>query len=392
MTCVAWCRPSPSGRHQAHNGPSMFLALREIRRSLVRFGLLAAAIGLLLFLVLFQQALQNGLVTSFVGAIRNQSAPVIAFSVDGQRTFEGSVIGPDLEAAILAVDGIAEHGRIGQSSFTVTVDDEAEDASLIGTSGPLGRPAELAAGRPPEREFEAIGSAADFELDQTVTLAAARTETQPITVVGLADDVQLSVSPTLFTDFATYEAAVRAVNPDATAIPASALALVPENGVTDAELAERINAEATDADAVPRAVAADTAPGVAQVRQSFGVIFALYSVVVPLVTGLFFLIVTLQKAPSLVLLRAIGAGAGALARSLVFQAVVISAAGLAIGVALFSLLAGRQVGGLTVRFEPVTVAVWVGLFLVLGLIGTVASLRRVLRIDPLRATGIGTAR
>lgn len=370
----------------------MFLALREIRRSLVRFGLLAAAIGLLLFLVLFQQALQNGLVTSFVGAIRNQSAPVIAFSVDGQRTFEGSVIGPDLEAAILAVDGIAEHGRIGQSSFTVTVDDEAEDASLIGTSGPLGRPAELAAGRPPEREFEAIGSAADFELDQTVTLAAARTETQPITVVGLADDVQLSVSPTLFTDFATYEAAVRAVNPDATAIPASALALVPENGVTDAELAERINAEATDADAVPRAVAADTAPGVAQVRQSFGVIFALYSVVVPLVTGLFFLIVTLQKAPSLVLLRAIGAGAGALARSLVFQAVVISAAGLAIGVALFSLLAGRQVGGLTVRFEPVTVAVWVGLFLVLGLIGTVASLRRVLRIDPLRATGIGTAR
>jgi putative ABC transport system permease protein len=136
-------------------------------------------------------------------------------------------------------------------------------------------------------------------------------------------------------------------------------------------------------------VAADTAPGVAQVNQSFAVIFALYSVVVPLVTGLFFLIVTLQKAPTLVLLRAIGARAGTLARSLVLQALVVAAAGLGAGVVLFSLLTGRQVGGLTIGFDPVTVGVWVGLFLLLALIGTVASLRRVLRIDPLRATGIG---
>jgi putative ABC transport system permease protein len=371
----------------------MFLALREIRRSLIRFALLAVAIGMLLFLVLFQQALQDGLVTSFVGAIRNQSAPVIAFSVDGQRTFEGSVIAPELERSILAVDGIAEHGRIGQSSFTVRIGDaEAEDASIIGTTGELGRPAVLSAGRPPQRPFEAIGSASDFSLGQVVTLAGARAAVEPFTVVGLAEDVQLSVSPTLFTDYATYEAAVTAVNPDATAIVPSALALVPTGGVAADELAARINAEVGDADAVPRAVAADTAPGVAQVRQSFGVIFALYSVVVPLVTGLFFLIVTLQKASSLVLLRAIGAGAAALARALVAQAALISAAGLAIGVVLFSLLAGREVGGLTIRFDPSSVAVWVGLFLLLALIGTLASLRRVLRIDPLLATGLQGSR
>ena len=36
-------------------------------------------------------------------------------------------------------------------------------------------------------------------------------------------------------------------------------------------------------------------------------IFLLYGLVVPLVTGLFFLIITVQKAGSLTLLRAIGA-------------------------------------------------------------------------------------
>ena len=76
----------------------MFLALHEMRRAKVRFGLLMAAIGLLVFLILTQQALQNGLITSFVGAIERQSAPVLVYSVDGQRTLQGSVITPDLEA------------------------------------------------------------------------------------------------------------------------------------------------------------------------------------------------------------------------------------------------------------------------------------------------------
>ena len=68
----------------------MFLALREMRRAKVRFGLLAAAIGLLLFLILTQQAIQNGLITAFVGAIERQSAPVLVYSTDGQRTLQGA--------------------------------------------------------------------------------------------------------------------------------------------------------------------------------------------------------------------------------------------------------------------------------------------------------------
>ena len=49
-------------------------------------------------------------VTSFVGAIRNQSAPVLVYSVDGQRVLQGSVITPDLEQVVRATPGIAEIG------------------------------------------------------------------------------------------------------------------------------------------------------------------------------------------------------------------------------------------------------------------------------------------
>ncbi len=57
----------------------MFLALKEMARAKTRFGLLVAAIALLVFLILFQQSLQNGLITGFVGAIRNQNAPALVY-------------------------------------------------------------------------------------------------------------------------------------------------------------------------------------------------------------------------------------------------------------------------------------------------------------------------
>lgn len=368
----------------------MFLAFHEIRRGPVRFSLLALAIGLLLFLVLFQQALQNGLITSFVGALRNQSAPVIVYSLDGQRTLQGSTIADDVESAVRAVDGVGAVAHVGQGTFTVSIEGaDPVDASVLGTDDPeLGRPTELTAGRNPETAGEAVGSDADFEVGDRVEVLGDGTATPvEITVVGVARDVQLSVTPTLFTDLATYEGAVRAVNPQAPSVPVNALFLRPEPGTDPAALAARINAAAPDADAVTREEAADTAPGVAQVRQSFQIIFALYGLVVPLVTGLFFLIVTLQKARSLTLLRAIGARTGVLAGALVTQVLAVTAVGVVVGVGLYRLVTGGgRVGGLTLRFEPSLAATWAVAFLALAVFGSLGSLRRVLRIDPIDAT------
>ena len=97
----------------------MFLALKEMARAKVRFALLIAAIALLVFLILFQQSLQNGLITGFIGAIRNQSAPVLVYSVDGQRTVQGSIITPDLDAQVRAAPVSARSARSGKERSPV---------------------------------------------------------------------------------------------------------------------------------------------------------------------------------------------------------------------------------------------------------------------------------
>ena len=81
-----------------------------------------------------------------------------------------------------------------------------------------------------------------------------------------------------------------------------------------------------------------------------------------------------------------------LAYALVTQVVLVTAVGVAIGVGLYALAtAPGELATLTVRFEPRIAATWAVLFVTLAVVGSLASLRRVLRIDPLDATVGATA-
>ncbi|MBX3286732.1 MAG: peptide ABC transporter permease, partial [Actinobacteria bacterium] len=148
----------------------------------------------------------------------------------------------------------------------------------------------------------------------------------------------------------------------------------------------RINDASEQGDALTRSDAADETPGVAEVRQSFQVIFLLYGLVVPLVTGLFFLIVTFQKSASLTLLHAIGARSSTLVRSLLVQVLIVMAAGIALGTALYAPLTQASAGSIALRFDLGAVVFWGALLLVLGLLSALVAARRVLAIDPLEAT------
>ena len=121
---------------------TMFLALREIARAKLRFALLSGAIGLLVFLITFQQGLFGGLITSFVGAVENQNAPILVFNEQARQNVEGSFLFPDQVAAVAEVEGVAQADPIGQGTFTVEVrpgGDEPtdEDAVLFASVGRL---------------------------------------------------------------------------------------------------------------------------------------------------------------------------------------------------------------------------------------------------------------
>jgi putative ABC transport system permease protein len=119
----------------------VFLAGREIRRAKLRFGLLAGAVGLLVFLIMFQQALLGSLLKSFTGAIENQSATVLVYNAEARKNVAGSVIPPPVQQQVEAVDGVGASAPLGEATLTLEAGGELTDASVFGfTPGGPGDP------------------------------------------------------------------------------------------------------------------------------------------------------------------------------------------------------------------------------------------------------------
>ncbi len=360
-------------------------------RAKVRFGLLIGAIALLVFLILFQQALRDGLITSFTGAIEHQTAPVLVYSTDGRRNLQSSSITPELAAQVRAVDGAAAVGRIGQSTLSVRAGGSITAAAVIGYERrDLGAPQDLVAGRYPAAEGEGVANETDasegFGLGKVVRIAPGG---YPIRIVGQSRDTNLQASPTVFVRYGSWEQAVLAANPDARKPLPNALGLRPAAGVSPDELVARVNRLNPELEALTRHDAATKAPGVAQVSRSFLVIFLLYGLVVPLVIGLFFLIVTLQKARTLTLLRAIGARSRTLVWALIVQVLVVVGLGIAIGTLLYLPVSFLRVGSIPLQFDTTAVVGWGLGILALGVASSWFSARRVLRIEPAEALSGG---
>jgi putative ABC transport system permease protein len=366
------------------------LALAEMRRAKLRFALLIGAVALLVFLILFQQSLAGSLLDQFTGGLERQSATVLVYSDEARRTVDGSRIVPQQAAAVAAVPGVAAAGPIGEASFTVRLaDGTLTDTTVFGYElGGPGFPTTLSEGRLPERDGEAVASASDasagYGIGAKVDVVPGET---PLTIVGLADGVQFNVQPTLFVSYPTYETLVKTTNPSATGVLPNLVGVEPASGVDPQTLAADITAAVPGVEALDRATAVASLPGVSSIQQSFNIILGLAFVVVLLLTGFFFLIITVQKLPSLTLLRAVGASGGFLLRNLVLQVVLVIGAGVVIAVPLTFLgVAGVANGGFRAEVDPFVLIATSLAVLVLGVAAAFGAMRRVARIDPSAAT------
>jgi putative ABC transport system permease protein len=365
------------------------LALAEIRRAKLRFGMLIGAVALLVFLILFQQTLAAGLLGSFTEGLENQSADVLVFNADARGAVEGSVVTPAQVGAVAEVGGVARAEPLGEGTFTADVGaGDLVDTTVFGfVIGGPGGPTTLVEGRLPERDGEAVASDVDadagFGIGDVISIVPGDV---PIEIVGLASDAQFSVQPTVYTTYGTYEQIVGAGHPEAPSVPPTLVAVQPEPGVDPEALAASIDeaVDGVDASDVPTAIA--NLPGVASITQSFAVILLLAFIVVVLVTWVFFLILTVQKTTSLTLLRAVGASTWFLLSNIAVQVSIVTLTGIALAAGLLWIATRGGSGGLEVTADPGLILRTGAAILALALLSSVASMRRVARLDPAAAT------
>jgi putative ABC transport system permease protein len=285
---------------------------------------------------------------------------------------------------------VVASGPTGEGSFTVKLEDgETKDTTVFGyaLNGP-GFPTTLSSGRLPRTDGEAVASAADastgYAIGQRLTVLPGGA---PVTVVGLADDTQFNVQPTLFVSWPTYEDLFRSTDPDAIAVLPNLVGVEPMSGIDPRGLAETITEQVDGVEALDRATAVASLPGVASIQRSFAIILGLAFVVVILPTGFFFLIITVQETASLTLLRAVGAGSWFLLRNLLFQVLLVITAALVVAIPLtiFAVSAASS-AAFAAATEPSVLLVTSISIVILGVLASVGAMRRITKIDPAAAT------
>lgn len=364
----------------------MLFANAELRRSKVRFGMLTIGTGLLVFVLLFMQALLTSVLDGWAGAVSHQSAPVLVLSRDAHRAVIASWLTPDMFQDIGEVPSVGNASEMGFLNLSFRRPDarERNAAAVVGyRPGQAGEPTALHSGRRPEAPGEILASVEDARSDYAVgDTIVAEPGGMTLEVVGLTKKSRMNISPTFWAPWETYEELFKVAFPKAPFAVPSVAAVAPASGVEPEQLVENLNTALPDMEALPAPEAERSAPGRHSVEQAFWLVIGLGYIVVAVVVGFFFLTLTLHKERSIVLVRAMGARAGYVVGSLLRQLVVVMVIGIGIGVAL--LLAAERVISQTVVIstEP-----WVMLrtavpVVAVGLLAIIPPVWRVLRTDP----------
>jgi len=364
------------------------LALRELRRMPGRFFAVGTALMVIAVLVLVLGAILDGLIRGSTGVLRAQAGPLLVYDDEARQTLLRSRVDADLAEQVADVDGVADVRGLGVTN--VTVDPPGETTAEDGLLGlvVVGAEGENRRLTPPGRG-EAIADARildeGFEVGDVVTLPG---DVQ-VEIVATVRDATTNLAPSVWVDLDTWREVTVAVRPDAGLGEGvvQALNVVVEDGRDPLEVAAAIDEATGSTQTLDQEAAVAAIPGVSSQQTVFAAIIAATLVVAALVVALFFVLLTLERSGLYAVLKAIGASTGGLLGGLVVQAVVV-AAGAAVGAALltFGLLAVLP-DAIPVELRAGRVAVALTGLLLMSALGSVFSLRRLVKVDPAEAIG-----
>jgi putative ABC transport system permease protein len=230
----------------------------------------------------------------------------------------------------------------------------------------------------------ALGDLIGVEEGDVLTIGPARS---PVTVAAVVDDVSQG-APTVWLQSGVWRDVVGEAVPQAVPPPDVTQALVV--APTDGSDLDELEAAVDDLGGLTAGRPAELIGALDVVQQqsaSFTGIIAVTFVVTLLVSTLFFVLITIERTRLYAVLKALGARSRDLLVGICAQAVVITAVALLVGGAISVAFISLLPPDLPLRVLPTRLAQIALGTLATAVVGSLLTLRRILRIDPASAIG-----
>lgn len=367
----------------------MFLALRELQHSRLRYLLLGAIITLIAWLVFLLSGLANGLATDNAGAIQRMPVDYFVFQSDARLQMPRSLLPLAAVEQVRAQPGVADAAPLGQMMLSVkraTGGEQLDAAMLAIEPGSFVAPA-ITAGRPLDAGV-VNGVVVDKKLaDKGVALGdtlIVQPTGEQLTVLGFTSGRTYGHAPVIYATIAAWQK-LRFAAPGSAGQVQNPVSVIAVRAGQSA--AEALPGALPGTEVASRSAAVGKLPGYSEEAGTLLMIQVFLFVIAALILAVFFYVITLQKTPQFGLLKAIGARTAFLARDLVGQVFLLTVGGIASGALLTFGIAAIIPGAVPFALDPRLVLGYGVVLLVVSLAGTLLSLRRIATIDPLIAIG-----
>ncbi|MFJ7754246.1 ABC transporter permease [Peribacillus muralis] len=365
----------------------MFLAIRELKHSKLRYLLIGLIMVLVALLVFIISGLANGLSSDNASSIQNMKADYFVMEHDSKNKLNRSIISMDMLEELRGEPEVQTAEGMGQMMATLNKigSNEKTDVTIFATNGKGILAPEVMEGTSydDKKQGEAVADRSLKEVGYKLGDSFQdELSGKVFTIVGFTENQSYSHAPVVYMNVAGW----REINP--------VLKNHAKNSISALAVQMDAKDEETIRETLPDGVTLllkdellQSIPGFKEEQATLTMMIAFLFVIAAFVLAVFFYVITLQKTNQFGVLKALGANTVYLAKSIVGQVMLLAVVCIVISVALTYGVTLIMPEGMPFELRPDLVIKYSLLLLVVSALGSMLSLYRVAKIDALDAIG-----
>ena len=370
----------------------MFLAIKEMMHSKLRFAMIGAIIMLIAWLVFILSGLGNGLSSLAAATMKNIDADYFIYEEGTSGQIMKTKVSGDLAEEAMAIDGVESAALFGQSTVVVqkkgAVNSVAkDDITFIGIEAGNFIEPKVVEGKQLDPSVP-NGVIADvtlkdkgFKLGDTIVVTSSNIEVQ---IIGFVEGETFNHLSTVFANIDIWQSYAFAApgSDNGLSNPVNMIALQGKD--IDAD---KIDAAFDKIETITHGDAVMGMPGYKEESATIYMMLAFLMAISAIIIAVFFYVFILQKTQQFGVMKAIGASDRFIKNSIISQVFVLSLISILVGVVLTYLTALVLPSEMPFNLDYKMVVVYGIILLVISVLGSVVSARRISKIDPLTALG-----
>lgn len=352
----------------------MFLAIKEIKREKLRYGLIILMIFLISYLIFVLSALATGLASENTQALESWDAQKVVLNKNANVSMSQSFLTKsDLKRASLSKD----EALLGQIPVVVKKAGRPQiSAQFIGVKKKqfIYHDQELIAGKRAKKNYEvAVDQAFKTKGYKIGDKLALNGSSRKYKIVGFVKNAKINIAPIIYGTLESWKK-LRQGMPTL-----EASAVISRN--------HDYKYNYKDSKTYPIDQFIKKLPGYTAQNMTFELMIGFLYIISLIIIAVFLYILTMQKMHNYAVMRAQGIPSSTLVKATISQAIILVLAGLIIALAAMLVTVKVLPAAVPVSFTPEIILTGTVGLLLTAIIGSLIPIRSILKVDPAQAIG-----